>query len=436
MGNGGTLLVLGEPGAGKTTLLMELAKDWLGCTDAQQGDQAIPVVLNLSSWGTYRLPKQQQLTFADWVVEELHRHYQLRSQVGKIWLEKSSFVLLLDGLDEVREPLRESCIAALNQFRQELGTIEIAVCSRIADYKKLTTTLEHFQAAVFIQPLDNAQIETYLQQAGEPLKGVRKAISQDPTLLEMARTPLFLWILSLAYPRRSADELLNLSKPERLRRLFDRYIEQMFHQRPMAIAEQQKMIRWLGLLAQRIGIEKEFLIERMQPSDWFIKLRHKLLYRLITSLIILLAVSIAFGQYFIIIPLFAMIPLIIDLFNKSNDEIYVVESIEIPKSRAAWRKIYCQVKRDFDKGLVIIYVLGFCLFLGVIFGWITGFFLGLVILFSISIYSLILGMRADIQKYSEPNQGIWNSFQYLFIFSVIDIFLTYFLDIFLASHGK
>ena len=83
LGGGGTLLILGEPGAGKTTLLMELAKDLLDCTNAQQEAQSIPVTLNLSSWGTYRLPNQKSFTFADWLVEELFRQYQLRRQIGR-----------------------------------------------------------------------------------------------------------------------------------------------------------------------------------------------------------------------------------------------------------------------------------------------------------------------------------------------------------------
>jgi hypothetical protein len=285
LGSGGTLLILGKPGGGKTTLLMELATDWLDCTDAKQEDQAIPVVLSLSSWGTYRLSNKKKFTFADWLVEELFTHYQLRPQVGQDWLNKGGFVLLLDGLDEVREPLRNGCVEAINQFRREFGTIEIAVCSRIADFQSLTTALETFQAAVFIQPLDEGQVEDYLQQAGTPLQQVRVALQQDSTLLELARTPLFLWILSLAYSGRSVDELLNLPQPERRRRLFDRYIEQMFLKRPLTEGDQRKMMRWLSILAQRMGSEKEFLIERMQPRDWLVRPKHKWLYRLTFGLI-------------------------------------------------------------------------------------------------------------------------------------------------------
>jgi hypothetical protein len=417
LGSGGTLLVLGEPGGGKTTLLMELAKDWLGCTNAKQFDQAIPVVLNLSSWGTYRLPAQKRLTFIDWLTEELYRQYQLRPQVGKTWLRKSSFVLLLDGLDEVREPLRDSCVAALNQFRQEFGTIEMVVCSRIADFQKLTTTLNHFQAAVFIQPLEEVQIEDYLQQAGKPLQQVRTALQRDSTLLGLAQTPLFLWILSLTYSGRSADELLNLPQPERLRRLFDRYIEQMFLKRPLAKRDRQKMMRWLSILAQRMGSENFFLIERMQPRDWLIKVKHKWLYRLILGLIS--------GLFFLPIggTIFGLNIGIFFFLIVGLDKIDLVEAIEISMSITARHKLFQEIKENLNFGIIGGLVTG--LFLGLIFGLSTGFIMGLI---SGSTTGLLIGLidgfRTDIQSRTHPNQGVWNSLKNMAIICGIAIATT------------
>src|SRR6185295_2196028 len=61
---GGALLILGAPGGGKTTLLLELAQTLL---DRAKNDplHAIPVVFNLASWASRRLPLDQ------WLVEEL-----------------------------------------------------------------------------------------------------------------------------------------------------------------------------------------------------------------------------------------------------------------------------------------------------------------------------------------------------------------------------
>ena len=48
MGEGRTLLILGEPGAGKTTILLKLTRDLIAQT-SENLNRPIPVVLNLSS---------------------------------------------------------------------------------------------------------------------------------------------------------------------------------------------------------------------------------------------------------------------------------------------------------------------------------------------------------------------------------------------------
>lgn len=287
LGGGGTLLVLGEPGAGKTTLLLELAQDLLEATDFRELKQPIPIVLNLSAWGTQQFPEDGTLAFTQWLLEELWQQYQVRKEVGQIWLEKETWTLLLDGLDEVKSQHRNACVEALNQFRQKFGNIEIVLCCRIVDYQKLNTHLEGFQAAVYVQPLTKEQVDEYLKQGGGALVGIAAALEADSSLRDLTHTPLFLWILTLAYRNRPAQELLNLPENKRRTLLFNRYIERMFAQRPLSSEEeQQQMLRWLQGIAKKTGSGKEFLIERMQPNDWLQTTRDQWLYRLIVGLIV------------------------------------------------------------------------------------------------------------------------------------------------------
>jgi hypothetical protein len=64
LGEGGTLLIVGEPGGGKTTLLLELARDLLAVTAATDPEQPVPVVLNLSTWGKVQKDRQPIATLA------------------------------------------------------------------------------------------------------------------------------------------------------------------------------------------------------------------------------------------------------------------------------------------------------------------------------------------------------------------------------------
>jgi NACHT domain len=106
MGEGRTLLILGEPGAGKTIALLKLAEDLIVRTEPDLR-QSIPVVFNLSSWA--RKPQ----TIEQWLVQELLEKYQVSKALGKAWVETEAMILLLDGLDEVKAEQRNACVQAL-----------------------------------------------------------------------------------------------------------------------------------------------------------------------------------------------------------------------------------------------------------------------------------------------------------------------------------
>ncbi|UJB71478.1 NACHT domain-containing protein [Acaryochloris sp. 'Moss Beach'] len=398
LGGGGTLLVLGEPGAGKTTLLLELAQDLLEATDFQELKQPIPIVLNVSAWGTQQFPEDGTLAFTQWLLEELWQQYQVRKEVGQIWLEKEKWTLLLDGLDEVKPQYRDACVEALNQFRQKFGNIEIVLCCRIVDYQKLNTRLEGFQAAVYVQPLTDEQVDEYLKQGGGALVGIAAALEVDSSLRDLTHTPLFLWILTLAYRNRPAQELLNLPENKRLTLLFDRYIERMFVQRPLSSEEeQQQMLRWLQEIAKKTGSGKEFLIERMQPKDWLETARDQWLYRLIYGLIVGLIVGLIYGLIVgLIVGLIygLIVGLIVGLIGGltgGQSNIVLVEALEISMSREAGREMLISFR-----------------------SWLIG---GLI-------FGLIEGLKVDIPDRTFPNQGIWGSLKTMVITVIVSLAFT------------
>ena len=245
LGVGRTMLILGEPGSGKTFTLLQMAKDLL--RDAElEASLPIPVIFNLSSWGS----RQRNIRFTDWLVQELDKKYDVSQSLGTYWIKNQQLLLLLDGLDEVELERRESCLRALNQFKRECGQTEMLVCCRIKDYEALSTKLQ-FQGAIYLQALNQEQIDEYLAQAGERLSALRQLLQVDPNLQELAKTPLMLNIMSLAYQHLSPEDLsVTSSVEEERRRLFDAYIERMLNRKSQPNPPKSKLCSWLRAILQ------------------------------------------------------------------------------------------------------------------------------------------------------------------------------------------
>ena len=115
-GQGARMLILGQPGAGKSVALWMLARDLLDEAELNP-EQPIPVYFLLSTW-------QENQSIADWLVPELKEKYGVSETLGRHWVENERLLLLLDGLDEVRENLQEDCVEAINDFLGKHGSIE------------------------------------------------------------------------------------------------------------------------------------------------------------------------------------------------------------------------------------------------------------------------------------------------------------------------
>ena len=234
-GEGKTLLILGEPGAGKTITLLQLAEKLVNQTQ-QDLTKPIPVVFNLSSWG------QKQQSIEKWLMEEFKDKYQVPQMWSEPWLKQEQLILLLDGLDEVRENQRNACVKALNQFIATHNVTEMVVCSRVKDYQALDERLQ-LSSALCIKPLSRQQVYSFLTKAGDSLAGVKTLLQQDRELEQFAQTPLILNIMSMAYQGWSVEKLLQefRTSQDRYRHLFDTYIERMLNRR--AIDRSQIRIR-------------------------------------------------------------------------------------------------------------------------------------------------------------------------------------------------
>ncbi|MEW6495595.1 MAG: AAA-like domain-containing protein [Cyanobacteriota bacterium] len=426
LGMGRTLLILGEPGSGKTTTLLELTRDLIDRAE-QDVNLPMPVVLNLSSW---RGGKQ---TITDWLVQELNSQYQVPKQTGSDWVRNGQLLLLLDGLDEVRGNIRDACVQALNQFHAQHGNTEIVVCSRIKDYEALKHRL-HFQAAIYVQPLSSEQIQHYLKSIGTQLSAISTTLQTDTQLQELAKSPLMLNIITLAYQGMSIEDLPSMNLEERRQHLFNAYIERMFNRRgvdslyPKSLAK-----RWLIWLAQKMVQESQtvFLIERIQPS-WLETKQQKWMYcigvGLIGGLIIGLGGGLNLGRLFgLNIGLIAGLILGLGggliaglILGLTIDRIEPVETL-----KWSWGKAKNNLRSGLWIGLIVGLIYGLS---STVILWIQGAALSEGLLYGISgfgtglIFILLRGLTGGgMETSTVPNQGIWQSAQNAVVFTLIGV---------------
>lgn len=259
----GSLLILGEPGSGKTMTLLQLAERLLDAAEADP-TQPTPVVLNLSSWAV------QQGALPDWMVEELLLQYQLPRETGRRLIANGGLIYLLDGLDEVAAEARDACVQAINELKAQQPT-PLVVCCRVAEYEGLAEKL-NVGTAVCIQPLTDAQIDDYLRRPELKLTAVRQMVKTDAAMRELAQTPLFLSVMTLAYRDMKRADLRQLPTPEARRaHLYDHYVAEMWRRRPLNGNEgytQTQAMNWLTNLAHGMKHHNQstFYIERLQPT--------------------------------------------------------------------------------------------------------------------------------------------------------------------------
>ncbi len=295
------LLILGAPGGGKTVLLLQLARELIkqaknphSLTSSPSGrgstEQPIPVVFNLSSWAAERKP------LAVWLVDELRQKYQVPKKVATAWVEGEKLLLLLDGLDEVAEQYRNACVDAINAYRQQYRMVDLAVCSRVADYDALTSKLD-VRGAIVLEPLSQPTIEKYLDRP--ELASLRQAMASDEALQGMSQVPFLLNAMAYAYAGVSATSLeippsLTFSRSDdqveqgkaRRTQLFDRWVARRLAARPTSDYSPSKVRKWLGWLAEKLENLKQttFFVGRLQPS-WLTTKSDLMLYRVSTALI-------------------------------------------------------------------------------------------------------------------------------------------------------
>ena len=224
-------------------------------------NQPIPVVFHLAGW----LPKDHDLE--RWMVGQLNRRYYIPVQIAREWLHENRIFPLLDGLDEVHGGRLGNCIHAINTYRQRSGLTPIAVCTRKEEYLCQETRLT-LDGALELHPLDRDRVETFLLAASGSGQGKQRLFAADSELLELARTPLFLTMVS-TIDEETLEEINPIQGTGLRHQVYAKFVADLLHRRdPRSQFSIERVKNWLGWLAsQNLKQHVElFDIDGVQPS--------------------------------------------------------------------------------------------------------------------------------------------------------------------------
>jgi predicted NACHT family NTPase len=200
------LMVLGKPGAGKTTFLKYLA---MQCIEGQFQTNRVPLFITLKDFA--EAPKQPDLL--EYIAQQLSGCGMIDGSVkAEQLLRQDKVLVLLDGLDEVREEDTKRVLTQIRDVADQFHTNQFVITCRIAakDY-----TFERF-TEVEVADFNQKQIAIFAQnwfRLSDPMKAERfiQKLKENEPIRELATNPLLLTLLCLVFGE-TADFAANRSE--------------------------------------------------------------------------------------------------------------------------------------------------------------------------------------------------------------------------------
>ncbi len=266
------LLIVGEPGAGKTVLLLNFAQRLLDIA-RQDPLYPIPIILNLASW------RDEGQPFERWLEQNLVHavgQFGTSKEHAKELAASNNLLLLLDGVDEIPEAHRNSCLKSLFGYLQQTtkqrtrGLPEVILCCRREEYKQMEADAP-VQAVVNIEPLALPAIRKELMAMkkrmginGSPADKLLDSIEKHPHLVPWLDTAF-----GLHLALKLADGNFDFGTIQHREDLVRTYVGQQLES-IRASYDPVKSRKWLAWLAGKLSVSRKgvtFELVDMQP-DW------------------------------------------------------------------------------------------------------------------------------------------------------------------------
>ncbi|MEG3966997.1 NACHT domain-containing NTPase [Microcoleus sp. T2B6] len=186
------LMVLGKPGSGKTTFLKHLA---IQCDRGKFQAHRVPIFITLKQFAETE-GKPSLLEY----ITQMFSDCDVSADQIAILLKHGKTLVLLDGLDEVKDEDSNRVIKQVRDFSDKFRTNHFVMTCRIAakDY-----TFDKF-TEVEVADFDDKQIATFARkwfQAKEPAKPKEfiQQLRENNRIRELATNPLLLTLLCLVF---------------------------------------------------------------------------------------------------------------------------------------------------------------------------------------------------------------------------------------------
>lgn len=192
------LMVLGKPGAGKTTFLKYLA---MQCIEGNFLESYLPVFITLKDFAEAE-GKPDLLTYICQITN-LETGTSLQNDVVPVKkiIQQGRALILLDGLDEVREKDTKRVLRQIHDFSNRFYSNQFVITCRIAAKEY---TFERF-TEVEVADFDKKQISIFAQNWFRAKNDLVKAqrfidkLEENEPIFELATNPLLLTLLCLVF---------------------------------------------------------------------------------------------------------------------------------------------------------------------------------------------------------------------------------------------
>ncbi|MBD1822719.1 NACHT domain-containing NTPase [Cyanobacteria bacterium FACHB-DQ100] len=197
------LMILGKPGAGKTTFLKYLA---IQCVDGAFKKDLVPLFITLKDFA--EAPNQPSLL--EHLIQLFERYgiaVETKVNLGgnatpvELLLRQGRILVLLDGLDEVRETDSSRVLNQIRDFANQFSKNPFVITCRIAAREY---TFDQF-TEVEVADFDDQQIATFTNQwfqaKNDSVKAENfiKKLKEEDSIRELATSPLLLTLLCLVF---------------------------------------------------------------------------------------------------------------------------------------------------------------------------------------------------------------------------------------------